>query len=76
MAFDLILKGGRIIDPSQKLDRIADIGFAAGKVAKIGADLAGCRHRRARRIRAHRRRGPGTRAESAGLSVGQLVRIA
>jgi dihydroorotase len=41
MAFDLILKGGRIIDPSQKLDRIADIGFAAGKVAKIGADLAG-----------------------------------
>jgi len=40
MAFDLILKGGRIIDPSQKLDRIADIGFAAGKVAKIGTDLA------------------------------------
>ena len=40
MAFDLILKGGRIIDPSQRLDRIADIGFASGKVAKIGADLA------------------------------------
>ena len=41
MAFDLILKGGRIIDPSQSLDRITDIGFAAGKVARIGADLAG-----------------------------------
>jgi dihydroorotase len=41
MAFDLILKGGRIVDPSQSLDRIADIGFAAGKVAKIGTDLAG-----------------------------------
>jgi dihydroorotase len=41
MAFDLILKGGRIVDPSQKLDRIADIGFAAGKVARIGADLSG-----------------------------------
>jgi dihydroorotase len=41
MVFDLILKGGRIIDPSQRLDRIADIGFAAGKVAKIGTDLAG-----------------------------------
>jgi len=27
MALDLILKGGRIIDPSQKLDQIADIGF-------------------------------------------------
>jgi dihydroorotase len=35
MAFDLILKGGRIIDPSQKLDQIADIAFSAGKVAKI-----------------------------------------
>ncbi len=41
MTFDLILKGGRIIDPSQSLDRTADIAFAAGKVAKIGPDLAG-----------------------------------
>jgi dihydroorotase len=40
MAFDLILRGGRIIDPSQKLDRVADVAFAAGKVAKIGAGLA------------------------------------
>jgi dihydroorotase len=40
MAFDLILRGGRIIDPSQHLDRVADIGFAAGKVAAIGHDLA------------------------------------
>src|SRR5438128_2620045 len=39
MAFDLILKGGRIIDPSQKLDRVADIAFAGGKVAKIDAGL-------------------------------------
>jgi dihydroorotase len=41
MAFDLILKGGRIIDPSQNLDGTADIGFASGKVARIGPDLAG-----------------------------------
>src|ERR1700757_2344999 len=39
MAFDLILKGGRIIDPSQKLDRVADIAFADGKVAKTDANL-------------------------------------
>src|SRR5262252_5449198 len=39
MAFDLILKGGRIIDPSQKLDRVADIAFSDGKVAKIDANL-------------------------------------
>src|ERR1700726_2007680 len=40
MALDLILKGGRIIDPSQRLDQVADIGFAAGKVAGIGAGVA------------------------------------
>jgi len=39
MAFDLILKGGRVIDPSQNLDRVVDVAFAGGKVAKIGADL-------------------------------------
>jgi dihydroorotase len=41
MAFDLILKGGRIIDPSQQLNRVADVGFAAGKVAAIGKELSG-----------------------------------
>ena len=40
MAIDLILKGGRIIDPSQRLDAVADIGFGGGKVAGIGAHLA------------------------------------
>ena len=39
MGFDLILKGGRIIDPSQKIDLVADIGFAAGKVTRIGPRL-------------------------------------
>jgi dihydroorotase len=40
MVIDLILKGGRIIDPSQRLDAVADIGFGSGKVAGIGAHLA------------------------------------
>src|SRR5882762_4837900 len=40
MAIALILKGGRIIDPSQHLDAVADISFAGGKVAAIGPDLA------------------------------------
>src|SRR5258705_464364 len=35
MAIDLILKGGRVIDPSQRLDDVADVGFADGKVAGI-----------------------------------------
>src|SRR5215467_11778461 len=36
---NLILKGGRIIDPSQHLDAVADIGFTGGKVAAIGPEL-------------------------------------
>jgi dihydroorotase len=39
MAFDLILRNGRIIDPSQNLDRVADVAFAGGKVAKVSERL-------------------------------------
>lgn len=39
MAYDLVLKGGRIIDPAQNLDKIADIAFADGRVAAIGHDI-------------------------------------
>ena len=39
MAFDLILKGGRVIDPSQSIDRVADVAFERGRVARIDADL-------------------------------------
>ena len=37
--FDLLLKGGRVIDPSQDLDGARDIAFEAGKVAEIKADI-------------------------------------
>jgi dihydroorotase len=36
---DLILKGGRVIDPSQELDGILDVGFAGGKVAAMAKHL-------------------------------------
>jgi dihydroorotase len=39
VTYDLILKGGRVIDPSQNLDRVTDVAFAAGKVARIGDAL-------------------------------------
>ena len=39
MPFALILRGGRLIDPSQKLDAVTDIAFAAGKVAMVGNAL-------------------------------------
>src|SRR5882757_727372 len=41
MTYDLILRGGRVIDPSQKLDTVADVAFSGGKVAKVGKDLKG-----------------------------------
>ncbi|MGQ0486056.1 MAG: amidohydrolase/deacetylase family metallohydrolase [Hyphomicrobiales bacterium] len=39
MVFDTILTGGRVIDPSQGLDAVLDVGFAGGKVAAVGAGL-------------------------------------
>jgi dihydroorotase len=39
MTYDLILRGGRVIDPSQKLDAVTDVAFSQGKVARIGPGL-------------------------------------
>src|SRR5438876_6704467 len=36
---DLILKGGRVIDPANGRDEIADIGFEDGRVTAVGAGL-------------------------------------
>src|SRR5258708_7852393 len=41
MSYDLILKGGRVIDPSQNIDRVTDVAFSGGKVAKVGNGLTG-----------------------------------
>jgi|SRR5208337_338725 len=41
MALDLVLKWGRVIDPSQGIDAVMDIGFQGDRVAKIGPDLSG-----------------------------------
>lgn len=37
--YDLLLKGGRVIDPEQGLDATMDVAFAGGKVAALGRDL-------------------------------------
>lgn len=39
MPFDLVLQKGRVIDPSQGIDRVTDVAFADGKVAAIGDGL-------------------------------------
>ncbi len=38
-AFDVLLTGGRVIDPRHGHDGIADIGIAAGRIAAVGPDL-------------------------------------
>ena len=40
MAFDLVLTGGRVIDPSQSIDRVTDVAFQGGKVVAVGDGLA------------------------------------
>ena len=38
---DLILKGGRVMDPANGRDAIGDIAFGDGKVIEVGSDLPG-----------------------------------
>ena len=41
MDHDLILHNGRVLDPGTGRDEVADVAFAAGKVAAIGTGLRG-----------------------------------
>jgi dihydroorotase len=41
MTADLVLRGGRVIDPSQNLDRVTDVAFKDGAVLAIGDGLSG-----------------------------------
>ncbi|MEO5925117.1 MAG: amidohydrolase/deacetylase family metallohydrolase [Bryobacteraceae bacterium] len=37
--YDLVVRGGRVLDPSQKLDRVTDVAVKGGKIAAIGPNL-------------------------------------
>jgi dihydroorotase len=39
--YDILIKGGRVIDPSVRLDAIRDVAIAAGRIAVVDANLAG-----------------------------------
>ncbi len=41
MTYDLVLTGGRVLDPGRGLDLEADVAFHDGKLAAIGAGLSG-----------------------------------
>jgi dihydroorotase len=38
--YDLIIRGGRVIDPSLRLDGIRDVAISAGRIAVVEADIA------------------------------------
>ncbi|MBL8671412.1 MAG: amidohydrolase/deacetylase family metallohydrolase [Alphaproteobacteria bacterium] len=40
MAMDLILRGGRVIDPARGIDGTHDVGFAGGRVATVAPRIA------------------------------------
>jgi dihydroorotase len=39
--YDLVIKGGRVIDPSVGLDGVRDVAIVSGKIAAIEADIKG-----------------------------------
>jgi dihydroorotase len=43
--YDLLLRGGRVIDPAQQLDGVMDVAVLGGRIAAIGPDLPGAAKR-------------------------------
>lgn len=37
--FDLLIKGGHVIDPKNQVDSVMDVAVAAGKIARVAADV-------------------------------------
>jgi dihydroorotase len=37
--YDLLLKGGHVIDPANGVDRVADVGISAGKIAAVAESI-------------------------------------
>src|SRR5580704_4112184 len=40
-SYDLIIRGGRVIDPSVRLDAIRDVAISGGRIAAIEASISG-----------------------------------
>lgn len=38
--YDVIVKGGRVIDPSQRFDRVADVAVRSGRIAAVQPNIA------------------------------------
>jgi dihydroorotase len=44
--YDLLLKGGHVIDPANNLDGIRDVAIASGKIARVAANIPASEARR------------------------------
>src|SRR5580704_4132461 len=38
-AYDLLLKGGHVIDPKNKINQVMDVAIANGKIARVAANI-------------------------------------
>ena len=38
-AYDLLIKGGHVIDPKNNVDRVADVAIAGGKIARVAPNI-------------------------------------
>jgi dihydroorotase len=43
--YDLLIQGGKVIDPSENLESIRDVAIAGGKIARVAADIPGAQAR-------------------------------
>src|SRR5687768_6835355 len=37
--YDLVIKGGRVIDPARRLDAVRDVAIAGGRIAAVEANI-------------------------------------
>ncbi len=44
--YDLLLKGGHVVDPKNNLDAVMDVAIAGGKIAQVAADIPAAQARR------------------------------
>ena len=38
--YDLLLKGGHVIDPKNRLDSVRDVAISAGRIARVAESIA------------------------------------
>src|SRR3954452_6180360 len=38
-AYDIVIKGGHVIDPKNNFDAVADVAVAAGKIARVATNI-------------------------------------